>query len=173
MDPTGLKDIAQGKTDDFARNYLALIDKPNSFDPFAANLRVLQQFGAPVFMEKVVDVKYGGALREVIYLALYRRTDYVYFRFVIKKNSGGWLISDFAFKSNASISFPQISPRSSDGPPFSPIAAERQRLGRRFVGKTPTPPPFVRRMSVATEFARRGQSAKAEFDLLLRRAFAG
>ncbi|MFY9624543.1 MAG: hypothetical protein WAJ91_09190, partial [Rhodoplanes sp.] len=102
----GLKDIAQGKTDDFARNYLALIDKPNSFDPFAANLRVLQQFGAPVFMEKVVDVKYGGALREVIYLALYRRTDYVYFKFVIKKNSGGWLISDFAFKSNASDLFP-------------------------------------------------------------------
>ncbi len=98
--------IAQGKTDDFARNYLALIDKPNSFDPFAANLRVLQQFGAPVFMEKVVDVKYGGALREVIYLALYRRTDYVYFKFVIKKNSGGWLISDFAFKSNASDLFP-------------------------------------------------------------------
>ena len=103
----GLKDIAQGKTDDFARNYLALIDKPNSFDPFAANLRVLQQFGAPVFMEKVVDVKYGGALREVIYLALYRRTDYVYFKFVIKKNSGGWLISDFAFKSNASDLFPR------------------------------------------------------------------
>ncbi|MGA7425167.1 MAG: hypothetical protein WBX07_00955 [Rhodoplanes sp.] len=103
----GLKDIAQGKTDDFARNYLALIDKPNSFDPFAANLRVLQQFGAPVFMEKVVDVKYGGALREVIYLALYRRTDYVYFKFVIKKNSGGWLISDFAFKSNASDLFPE------------------------------------------------------------------
>ena len=102
----GLKDIAQGKTDDFARNYLALIDKSNSFDPFAANLRVLQQFGAPVFMEKVVDVKYGGALREVIYLALYRRTDYVYFKFVIKKNSGGWLISDFAFKSNASDLFP-------------------------------------------------------------------
>lgn len=102
----GLKDIAQGKTDDFARNYLALIDKPNSFDQFAANLRVLQQFGAPVFMEKVVDEKYGGALREVIYLALYRRSDYVYFKFVMKKNSGGWLISDFAFKSNASDLFP-------------------------------------------------------------------
>ena len=103
----GLKDIAQGKTDDFARNYLALIDKSNSFDPFAANLRVLQQFGAPVFMEKVVDAKYGGALREVIYLALYRRADYVYFKFVIKKNSGGWLISDFAFKSEASELFPE------------------------------------------------------------------
>ena len=103
----GLKDIAQGKTDDFARNYLALIDKPNSFDPFAANLRVLQQFGAPVFMEKVVDVKYGGALREVIYLALYRRADYVYFKFVIKKNLGGWLISNFAFRSEASELFPE------------------------------------------------------------------
>jgi hypothetical protein len=103
----GLKDIAQGKTDEFAHKYLALIDKPNSFDPFAANLRVLQQFGAPVFMEKIVDEKYGGALREVIYLALYRRTDYVYFKFVIKRNSGGWLISDFAFKSGASDLFPQ------------------------------------------------------------------
>ena len=103
----GLKDIAQGKTDDFAHNYLALIDKANSFDPFAANLRVLQQFGAPVFMEKVVDEKYGGALREVIYLALYRQTDYVYFKFVIKKNVNGWLISDFAFKSDASDLFPK------------------------------------------------------------------
>jgi hypothetical protein len=90
-----LADISQGKTDDFARNYLALIDKPDSFDSFAGNLRVLSRLGAPVFMENVVDVKFGTALREVVYLALYHRTDYVYFRFTIKKNSGGWLISDF------------------------------------------------------------------------------
>ncbi len=129
----GLKDIAQGKTDDFARNYLALIDKPNSFDPFAANLRVLQQFGAPVFMEKVVDVKYGGALREVIYLALYRRTDYVYFKFVIKKNSGGWLISDFAFKSerlgSLSPRFRHVQVRQTP----ADQRPRRQRLGRRML----------------------------------------
>ena len=102
----GLKDIAQGKTDDFARNYLALIDKPNSFDPFAANLRVLQQFGAPVFMEKVVDVKYGGALREVIYLALYRRTDYVYFKSSLKRTRAGGLSRISPSRANASDLFP-------------------------------------------------------------------
>jgi hypothetical protein len=102
-----LRNIAQGKTDDFARSYLALIDKPDSFDSFAGNLRVLSRLGAQVFMEKVVDVKFGTALREVIYVALYHRTDYVYFRFTIKKNVGGWLISNFAFKSEASDLFPK------------------------------------------------------------------
>jgi len=58
-------------------------------------------------MEKVVDVKFGTALREVIYVALYHRTDYIYFRFTIKKNVGGWLISNFAFKSEASDLFPK------------------------------------------------------------------
>ena len=102
-----LRNIAQGKTDDFARSYLALIDKPESFDSFAGNLRILSRLGAQVFMEKVVDVKFGTALREVIYVALYHRTDYIYFRFTIKKNVGGWLISNFAFKSEASDLFPK------------------------------------------------------------------
>lgn len=54
-----LADISQGRTDEFARNYLTLIDKPNSFDSFAGNLRALVPLGAPAFMDKVVDVKYA------------------------------------------------------------------------------------------------------------------
>ena len=103
----GLKDIAQGKTDEFARSYLALIDKSNNFDQFAEKLRVLQQFGAPVFMEKVVDEKYGGALREIIYVALYRQAEYMYFRFIMKKNTDGWLITDFSFRPEVSELFPK------------------------------------------------------------------
>ncbi len=99
--------LSQGRTDEFARNYLSLIDKPNSFDSLAGNLRALVPLGAPAFMDKVVDVKYGAALREVIYLALYRQTDYVYFRFTIKKNLNGWLISDFSFKSEPAELFPK------------------------------------------------------------------
>lgn len=101
-----LANISQGRTDDFARDFLKMIDQPNSFDAFAGNLRILSQLGEPAFMDKVVDVKYGDALREVIYLALYRRTDYMYFKFTIKKNVGGWLISNFAFKNEASELFP-------------------------------------------------------------------
>lgn len=101
-----LQKISQGKTDDFARDFLKLIDQPNSFDSFAGNLRILSQLGAPAFMDKVVDVKYGDALREVVYVALYRRTDYIYFKFTIKKNAGGWLISNFAFKNETSNLFP-------------------------------------------------------------------
>lgn len=102
-----LQDISQGKTDEFARNFLTLIDKPNIFDSFAGNLRILGRIGAPVFMEKISDVKFGSVLREVIYLALYRRTDYMYFKFTMKKNRGGWLISNFEFKSEASDAFPK------------------------------------------------------------------
>lgn len=101
-----LQKISDGKTDEFARDFLKLIDQPNSFDSFAGNLRILSQLGAPVFMDKVVDVKYGDAMREVVYVALYRRTDYIYFKFTIKKNTGGWLISNFSFKNEASNLFP-------------------------------------------------------------------
>ena len=62
---TALQDISQGKTDDFARNYLKLIDKSGIFDSFSGNLRVLSRIGPPVFVEKVQDTKYGAALREV------------------------------------------------------------------------------------------------------------
>ena len=104
---TALQDISQGKTDDFARNYLKLIDKSGIFDSFSGNLRVLSRIGPPVFMEKVQDTKYGTALREVTYVALYRQTDYMYFKFTIKKNKGGWLISNFEFKSEAADLFPK------------------------------------------------------------------
>ncbi len=102
-----LQDIAEGKTDDFARNFLKLIDKASIFDSFSGNLRVLSRIGPPVFMEKVQDTKYGTAMREVIYLALYRQSDYMYFKFTIKKNRGGWLISNFEFKNEAADLFPK------------------------------------------------------------------
>ena len=101
-----LQQISDGKTDDFARNFLKMIDQSSSFDSFAGNLRILSQLGKPAFMDKVVDVKYGDALREVVYVALYRHTDYIYFKFTMKKNVDGWLISNFAFKNEASNLFP-------------------------------------------------------------------
>lgn len=101
-----LQKISDGKTDEFAREFLKMIDQEKSFDSFASNLRILSQIGAPVFMDKVVDVKYGDALREVVYVALYRHTDYIYFKFTMKKNVDGWLISNFAFKNEASNLFP-------------------------------------------------------------------
>ena len=104
---SALQDISRGKTDDFARNFLKLIDKTSIFDSFAGNLRVLGRIGPPVFVEKVQDTKYGTALREVTYVALYRQTDYMYFKFTIKKNKGGWLISNFEFKSEAADLFPK------------------------------------------------------------------
>jgi hypothetical protein len=108
-----MKDIADGKTDDFARNFLKLIDKPNIFDSFSANLKILNQIAPPVFFEKVQDTKYGTALREVIYLALYRQTDYMYFKFTMKNNKAGWLISNFEFKSEPAELFPKgfVAPR--------------------------------------------------------------
>ena len=102
-----LKDISQGKTDEFARNYVKLIDKADMLDYLADNLRVLSRMGAPEFMEKVSDQKHGTALREVVYLALYSRANYIYFKFVMKKNRSGWLITNFAFKDEASQLFPK------------------------------------------------------------------
>jgi len=92
-----LKDITEGRTDDFARNYTRMIDKADAFESLAGALRVLQK-GRPAFIEKAWETKAGAALREVIYVALYGQTDYIYFRFVIKKNRTGWLVSHFEFK---------------------------------------------------------------------------
>jgi hypothetical protein len=102
-----LKDITAGKTDDFARKYLKLIDKTNIFDTFAGNMRVLGTIAPPAFIEKVWEGRYGTSMRETIYLALYNRTDYVYFKFTAKKNHGGWLISNFEFKSEPAALFPK------------------------------------------------------------------
>lgn len=102
-----LKDLSQGRTDDFARNFLALIDKPGNFDSFAGNLRPLGRLGAPAFVEKISDVSVGTVMREVIYLALYGRTNYTYFKFTMKKNRGGWLISNFEFKVEPADLYPK------------------------------------------------------------------
>ncbi|HEY0440555.1 MAG TPA: hypothetical protein VGD36_10820 [Xanthobacteraceae bacterium] len=102
-----LKQLTAGKTDDFARSYLKLIDKPGSFDSFAGGLRVLSRIGAPAFVDKVVDQKYGTALREVVYVAQYQRTDYIYFKFTIKKHRDGWMISNFKFENETGDLFPK------------------------------------------------------------------
>jgi hypothetical protein len=102
----GLQDIISGKTDEFAHNYLKLVDKPELFDAFAGNLRTLASMGAPAFMDKVSDVTFGTSLRELIYVALYKQFDYTYFRFTIKKNRGGWTISNFTFKGEPGEVFP-------------------------------------------------------------------
>lgn len=101
-----LADISAGKTDEFARNFLKIIDKPRMFDSFAGNLRVLGRIAPPVFIEKISDAKYGPALRQVMYVGLYNQTDYMYFKFTLKKNRGGWLISNFEFKSEPGDLFP-------------------------------------------------------------------
>lgn len=102
-----LKQLTAGRTDDFAHAYLKLIDKPDSFDSFAGSLRVLGRIGPPAFIDKVVDQKYGTSLREVIYVAQYQRTDYIYFKFTIKKHRDGWMISNFEFKNETGDLFPK------------------------------------------------------------------
>jgi hypothetical protein len=103
---SAMQDITRGNTDEFARSYLKLINKPESFDAFAGNLSVLKRLTPLIFMERVSDVKFGTALREVIYVALYKEFDYMYFRFTIKKNRDGWVISNFQFKSEPGELFP-------------------------------------------------------------------
>jgi hypothetical protein len=98
--------IAQGKTDDFAREILRLLDKPDGFDALAGNMRVLSTLGSPAFTEKVIDSTFGSALRRVVFVNLYKGTDYVYFQFVLKKNRNGFAVTDFKFKSEPSALFP-------------------------------------------------------------------
>ena len=101
-----LKDITEGRTDEFSRSFLTMIDKPEMYDNFSKQMATLARI-RPSFVEKVSDVKYGTAIREVIYLALYERTQYAYFRFTVKKNVGGWLISNFDFKGEPAQAFPK------------------------------------------------------------------
>jgi hypothetical protein len=102
-----LKGLSEGKTDEFARQFVKLIDKEASFETLSANLRPLTRLGQPAFLEKVSDTKYGSALREVVYLALYQRTNYIYFKFVLKKNVNGWLVTHFEFKDEVVGLFPK------------------------------------------------------------------
>lgn len=103
-----LDNLAAGRTETFARDFLRLIDKSNDFESFHRDVAVLAQIGKPAFMEKVSDEKFGGdVLRQVIFVALYRQVDYVYFRFVVKKNRNGYAITNFQFKDEAANLFPQ------------------------------------------------------------------
>ena len=104
---SALQDITQGRTDDFSRNFLTLIDKLDALESFSKEMRMLSQIAPPAYVEKVHDQNFGTAMRESIYLALYNRTDYVYFKFVSKKNRTGWLISKFEFKIEPAEAFPK------------------------------------------------------------------
>jgi hypothetical protein len=101
-----MTNIAEGRTQEFARDFLKLIDKPDNFDSFHGNLAVLGRIGKPVFFEKVSDERYGNVLRQVTYVALYRQVDYMYFRFIVKKNRNGFAITNFEFKNEAGDLFP-------------------------------------------------------------------
>lgn len=104
---SALQDITQGRTDDFSRNFLTLIDKLDALESFSKEMRVLSTIAPPAYVEKVYEQKFGTAMRESIYLALYNKTDYVYFKFVAKKNRTGWLISKFEFKIEPAEAFPK------------------------------------------------------------------
>jgi hypothetical protein len=99
--------LAAGRTETFSREFLRLIDKSDDFESFHRDVSVLARIGKPAFMQKVSDEKYGGdTLRQVIFVALYRQVDYIYFRFVVKKNRDGFAITNFQFKDEAADLFP-------------------------------------------------------------------
>ncbi len=101
-----ITNIAEGRTQDFARDFLKLIDKSDNFESFHGNLAVLGRIGKPAFIEKVSDVRYGDVLRQVTYVGLYRQVDYMYFKFIVKKNRNGFAITNFEFKNEAGDLFP-------------------------------------------------------------------
>lgn len=101
-----IDNIRNQKFDEVTRDFFRLIDKPVN-EPFAASLRSLGQVGKPVFIEKASDAKFGDVLRQVTWVGLYGETNYVYFSFVIKKNRGGYAITNFRFKTEAANLFPE------------------------------------------------------------------
>jgi hypothetical protein len=101
-----IANIAAGRTQEFARDFLKLIDKSDSFESFHGNLAVLGRIGKPAFIEKVSDERYGDVLRQVTYVGLYREVDYMYFKFIVKKNRNGFAITNFVFKNEAGDLFP-------------------------------------------------------------------
>jgi hypothetical protein len=93
-----VKELAAGKTDEFANSYLKIIDQPQLLPQLAERLKPIQQLGQPAFLERVMDQRFGTSVRQLIYVALYNKTDYGYFKFVIKKNRGGWAVTSFDFR---------------------------------------------------------------------------
>jgi hypothetical protein len=93
-----VKELASGKTDEFATAYIKMIDQPQLLQQLTERLKPIQQLGQPAFLERVADQRFGTSLRQLIYVALYKSSDYGYFKFVIKKNRGGWAVTSFDFR---------------------------------------------------------------------------
>jgi hypothetical protein len=93
-----VKELAAGKTDEFANTYIKMIDQPQLLPALAERLKVIQQLGPPAFLERIADQRFGTSVRQLIYVALYKSTDYGYFKFVVKKNRGGWMVTSFDFR---------------------------------------------------------------------------
>ena len=59
------------------------------------------------FTKKVVDKGYNGALRQIVYYSYVENLGFAYFRFNFKMTSGGWLLTNFAFKDETNELFPK------------------------------------------------------------------
>jgi hypothetical protein len=104
-----VQELINGKVEEFSRTYAQMIGQPQTTEVLLRRLGVIKTLGQPVFYEKVLDQRYGTSLRQVVYLALYRQTDYAYFKFTIKKNRGGWVVSRFDFRMEGVRCSPRIS----------------------------------------------------------------
>lgn len=102
-----IRELVNGKLEEFSRTYAQMIGQPQSTEVLMRRLGVIKTLGQPVFYEKVLDQRYGTSLRQLVYLALYRQTDYAYFKFTIKKNRGGWVVSSFDFRIEGGEIFPK------------------------------------------------------------------
>src|SRR5437868_5842357 len=102
-----LNQLVRGKTDEFARKIANITDTSDSYDKLAEGLRSIREKKPLTYIEKIVDTKYETALRQIVYIALFGKTDYAYFMFTSKRSKSGWLISDFKMRGELGELFPK------------------------------------------------------------------
>ena len=98
--------VAKGGYADISKTIADIEDQPKSVEPLQKAFEKLEGKRTD-YSDKVLDKKFGKALRQIIYYTYVERTGFVYYRFNFKLTSHGWLLSNFGFKDEAEHLFPK------------------------------------------------------------------
>jgi hypothetical protein len=98
--------VSQNKFHDAAHKLAETVGQPDTAKRLEHGLKHFagRKFD---FGRKVYDKDYGGALRQIIYVAYFEKTGFIYFRFTYKMTSRGWYLTNFLFKDGGQELFPK------------------------------------------------------------------
>jgi hypothetical protein len=101
--------IANGASNDAAKTITEAVGQPAQVSTVQNALRIFdgKEFD---FSKKVIDNEIAGALREIIHYSYVDKLGFIYFRFIFKMTSKGWVLANFTFKSETKELLPKDFP---------------------------------------------------------------